>query len=177
MKLQTTTSTTTFTSPETTTSSLDFIQKYFPQSLPYSHTLEKKVEKVVKNPSNKLFVNMPKKSAGKEVLQDTTILVAIIVSSISCFLIIFIGISIFINREDKTDIESYSTGSTSSNSTYLQNQSGCEKPVSYVLGDDGQIYQTIDFPDQCQYFFTNYGQNNQKLWQPKYADFFVTLLL
>ena len=92
----------------------------------------------------------------EQALEDKTILAAIIISSVSSFLIIFIGISIFINRENKTDKESYSTGSTSSNSTYLQYSTSdlgrqSSTDYQYVLGDDGRIYQTIDFKEPSQY--------------------------
>ena len=162
-KKSVTTPVSTTTSSNTTTSSLDFVHQYFPHSLPYSQRIEKNIEKFMKNQKNKLFVNQPKETLAEEIVQDKAILVAIIVSSVSCFLIIFIGISIFINREDKTDVESYSTGSSTSNSTYLQNKSDCEKSVSYVLGDDGQIYQTIGTPDS--YYHSVFGQNNQNIGQ------------
>ena len=146
-----------------TTSSLEFIQQHLPTSLLYSQKNEKKTEKFVKNQKSKLFVNLPKESLAEDIVQDETILVAIIVSSVSCFLIIFIGIIIFINREDRTDVESYSTGSSCSNSTYLQNKSDCEKSINYVLGDDGQIYHTIDSPYYRPYYYDYFLQNNQKI--------------
>jgi len=106
------------------------------------------VIKFVKSRNNKLFVNKPKETVIEHIMDDKTILAAIIISSVSCFLIVFIGISFFINKTHSDDIESYSTKSLSSDSTYYN-----ENSIYYVLGDDGQIYQTIDFKDPVQQYF------------------------
>ena len=96
----------------------------------------------------KIFVNVAKevKSFDDNVFYDNNILIAIVISAVSCFIIIFVGIIIFINKDKKVNSEMYVGGSESS-STYLQystnENENSTSDYNYVIGNDGRIYQTV----------------------------------
>ena len=92
---------------------------------------------------NQIFVNTPvdKVNTIADAMNDKTILAAIVISSVSCFIIFFIGIIIFINRDSSSKSDIYSD---SSSSTYLKPQTSedIRYPPNYIV--DQAIYQTID---------------------------------
>ena len=76
-----------------------------------------------------------------EAMNDETILAAIVISSVSCFIIFFIGIIIFINRDSSSKSDIYTVYSDSSSSTYLQPQTS--EDIRYYIVDQA-VYQTIN---------------------------------
>jgi len=96
----------------------------------------------------KVFVNSPveKVDTIADAMNDKTILAAVVISSVSCFLIIFIGIVIFINRENSSKTDLHTVYSDSTSTTHLQAQlsEGVRLPSNFVIDEDNRIYQTID---------------------------------
>ena len=148
----------------------------YPQSLPFAQNFKVRFEEFYDKENIKNFVNEPKEGKTNEesFLNDNPILAAIIIASVSCFIIIFVGISVYIHREKNVDSQVYTVGSDSSTSTYLQYSESDpqkhSKTNNYIIGNDGQIYETIDINEVMptyEHSFANgsswKNQNNLKL--------------
>ena len=96
-----------------------------------------------------------KKDTIAEALNDTTILAAIVISSVSCFIIFFIGIVIFLNRDSSSKGDIYTLYSDSS-STYLH-PVRCDYGPSAGQGE--QIYQPDLSMRREKYEISESGKN------------------
>ena len=101
------------------------------------------------NNDKEVFVNMPKEEMSKmsDMMSDKTVLAAIVISSVSFFIIFVVGIIIFLNRDSSNQSDIYSAYSEASSSTYLKSPRK-ELPYNYFVGEDGRINQTLNDDNQ-----------------------------